>query len=85
MTQIRGKYKRNWTFWKFIQFLSSSLNSVQHGSPQNNPLAMALSSDVIFEKIGARLQKIDPKDRKIQHIYKFIIKKDGAVAKTWSE
>jgi hypothetical protein len=46
---------------------------------------MALASDAIFDKILVRLGKIDPADRKVLHVYKFIIKKDGAVAKTWSK
>jgi hypothetical protein len=84
MAQIREKYKRNCKSWIFIQFLISSL-ATQCQCGKINLAAMALTSDAVFEKIGARLQKIDPNDRKIQHIYKFIIKKDGAVVKTWSE
>jgi hypothetical protein len=46
---------------------------------------MALASDAIFAKILARLEKIDENDRKVQHIYKFVVKQNGAVAKTWSK
>jgi SCP-2 sterol transfer family len=38
----------------------------------------------IFAKIEARLAKIDPADRKVLHVYKFVFTDDsGAVVKTW--
>lgn len=45
---------------------------------------MSLASDAIFEKISARVAKIDANDRKVQHIYKFKITVGGKVVKTWS-
>ena len=47
---------------------------------------MGLASDFMFEtKIPARLAKIDPKEQKVKHVYKFKITVGGKVAKTWSE
>lgn len=41
-------------------------------------------SDEVFKKIEARLAKIDPNDRKVLHVFKFVITDDsGAVLKTW--
>lgn len=44
---------------------------------------MALASDPLFKKIVDRISKIDPNDRKVLHIYKFNITKDGKVIKSW--
>lgn len=42
------------------------------------------ASDEIFKKIEARLMKIDAADRKVLHVFKFVITDDnGAVLKTW--
>lgn len=44
---------------------------------------MGFKSDAVFAKIETRLTKVDASDRKVQHVYKFKITVDGAVAKTW--
>ncbi|CAO1321646.1 unnamed protein product [Diamesa hyperborea] len=44
---------------------------------------MGFKSDEVFAKIETRLTKVDAGDRKVQHVYKFKITVDGAVAKTW--
>lgn len=46
---------------------------------------MSLASDAIFDKIAARVAKVDANDRKVQHIYKFKITSGGKVVKTWSK
>lgn len=46
---------------------------------------MALKSDAVFAKIESRLKTINPAERQVEHIYKFVIKVDGKVAKTWSK
>jgi putative sterol carrier protein len=43
---------------------------------------MSLRSDEAFKKIEARLATVDPNNRKVVHVFKFKIKKDGAVVKT---
>lgn len=41
-------------------------------------------ADEIFKKIEARLLKIDASERKVEHVFKFIITDDsGATLKTW--
>ena len=43
-----------------------------------------VQSDEVFKKIEARLTKIDPTDRKVLHVFKFVITDDsGTVLKTW--
>ena len=44
-----------------------------------------MKSDAIFEKIEVRLTKFTEEERKLQTIYKFVIKENGEVKKTWSE
>lgn len=44
-----------------------------------------MKSDAIFDKIQARLGKINEEERKTKHIFKFIIKVNGEVKKTWSK
>lgn len=46
---------------------------------------MTLGSDAIFDKIAARVAKVDANDRKVKHIYKFKITSGGKVVKTWSK
>lgn len=42
------------------------------------------ASDEVFKKIEARLAKIDPADRKVLHVFKFVMTDDaGAAIKTW--
>lgn len=43
---------------------------------------MTLRSDEAFEKIKARLADVDPNNRKVVHVFKFKITKDGVVVKT---
>ncbi|KAG5678458.1 hypothetical protein PVAND_008130 [Polypedilum vanderplanki] len=43
---------------------------------------MTLRSDEAFKKIEARLLTVDPNNRKVVHVFKFKVKKDGAVVKT---
>lgn len=46
--------------------------------------AKMVKSDEVIEKIKSRLAKIDPNDRKVLHVFKFIITDDnGATLKTW--
>lgn len=43
-----------------------------------------IRSDEVFKKLQARLDKNDPNDRKIQHVYKFIVTDDNfEVLKVW--
>lgn len=44
-----------------------------------------MKSDAVFDKIQTRLTKIDAEDRKVQHVYKFVIKVGGEAKKTWSK
>lgn len=42
------------------------------------------ASDEVFKKIEARLAKIDPNDRKVLHVFKFVMTDDaGKAIKTW--
>lgn len=43
-----------------------------------------VASDEIFKKIEARLAKIDPNNRQVLHVFRFIITDDsGKTLKTW--
>lgn len=44
-----------------------------------------MQSDAIFDKIEVRLGKINEEERKLQAIFKFVIKVNGEVKKTWSK
>lgn len=44
-----------------------------------------MKSDAIFDKIQVRLGKINEDERKVKHIFKFVIKVDGEIKKTWSK
>ncbi|XP_058467750.1 SCP2 sterol-binding domain-containing protein 1-like [Malaya genurostris] len=44
---------------------------------------MSLKSDEVFAKIAKRLEKVDPSNRQVEHVYKFNITKDGKVVKSW--
>lgn len=45
---------------------------------------MTLTLDEVFKKIEERLTKVDPNDRKVQHIFKFILTDAaGKTLKTW--
>lgn len=46
---------------------------------------MSLKSDAIFDKITARFAKIDPNDRQVLHVYKFVITDGSKPIKTWSK
>lgn len=44
-----------------------------------------MKSDATFDKIKARMAKINPEARTLEAVYKFVIKENGAVKKTWGE
>lgn len=46
---------------------------------------MGLPSDIVFDKIPARLAKVNPAERTLEAVFKFKITIDEKVVKTWSE
>lgn len=44
-----------------------------------------MKSDAIFDKIQVRLTKINEEERKLKAVFKFVVKVDGEVKKSWGK